>query len=243
MRQRNAFTMTELLVLIPVAALLGASLLASVGVSQEKLKAAACLNNMRQWGLGLALYANDYNDYWPYEGNANPVEAGSDPNAWFNVVPPYIHQSRLVDLYDAGKPPTPLTKGIWTCPSATNTTVVPTFATPYFMYAFNGRMDPNGSAQFKRSQLISPTNTIVFAEEAENNFPLTTGNYCPARHFGGGNFAMGDGHAEWITFQDFCRNANPGCTNPTVEEYSNAVNGDWMPGNKYHWFPYPGAPT
>jgi prepilin-type processing-associated H-X9-DG protein len=243
MKQRNAFTMTEMLVLVPVLALVGALLLASLGDVQEKLKAAACLNNMRQWGLGLALYANDYNDYFPTEGNTNPVDQGSNLNAWFSVVPPFIHQSRLMDLYNAGKPPTPRTKSVWICPSATNTTVSPTAATPYFTYAFNGRMDPNGPAQFKRSQLTSPTNTIVFAEEAEDNFSETTGNFCPARHFGGGNFAMGDGHAEWIAFQDFCRSGNPGCTNMTVEANSSSINGDWRPTNKYHWYPYPNTPT
>ena len=234
--------MTEMLMLIPVMALVGALLVASLGNAQDKLKAAVCLNNMRQWGLGLMMYANDFNDYFPTEGNGGPIDTGVSLNAWFNVVPPYIHQSRLMDLYNAGKPPTPLTRGIFSCPSATNTTVSPTFTSPYFMYAFNGRMDPNGPPQFKRAQLTSPTNTIVFCEASEDNFPSTTGKYCPARHFGGGNFVMGDGHAEWIKFQDFCRSGNPGCTSTILDNDSDAAE-DWRKGIKYHWFPYKGAPT
>jgi prepilin-type processing-associated H-X9-DG protein len=236
--------MTEMLVLIPIMALFGALLLASVNDAQDKLKATACLNNMRQWGLGLALYANDYNDYWPYEGNSGgQIDSGANLNAWYNVVPPYIHQSRLMDLYYANKPPTSLTKSIFSCPSATNTTIgPPSSAAPVFMYAFNGRMDPNGPAQYKRSQLVSPTNTIVFCEGAEDSNPATNGRYCPARHFGGGNFVMGDGHAEWVNLQDYCREGNPGCTS-TISEPDSSSLGDWGKSIKYHWFPYKGAPT
>jgi prepilin-type processing-associated H-X9-DG protein len=238
MKQRNAFTMTEMLVLIPVMALVGALLLASVNDAQDKLKATACLNNMRQWGLGLALYANDYNDYWPYEGIfGGQIDSGANLNAWYNVIPPYIHQSRLVDLYSANKPPTALTKGIFSCPSATNVTVSPTSASPYFMYAINARMSLNGSAQCRRSQLTSPSNTIVFAEGSEDNIPGTDGKYCPARHFGGGNFVMGDGHAEWVNLQDYCREGSPGCTN-TISETDSSGLGDWAKSTKYHWYPF-----
>lgn len=248
MKRHDAFTMTELVVLVPVTALVGALLLASLGDAQQKLKAAACLNNMRQWGLALNLYANDYNDYWPYEGaQGSSICAGSNSKAWYNVVPPYLHQPTLCQLYSATppNPPTPFTKGIWTCPSVTNTSLSPgslSVQNPYFMYNFNNRMDPNGPDQYKRSQLISPTNTIVFAEGNEDPFPSTNGQYCPQRHFGGGNFVFGDGHADYIKFQDYCRAGNPGCSSLILE--SNAtLSGDWNPHVKFHWFPFPSMPT
>src|ERR1035438_6908813 len=90
----RAFTLTELLVVVPVAALLTTMLLAVSNDAKQQLQAAACLNNMRQWGLGFMLYANDWNDYFPYDGNpgASVCDRVNNTNAWYNVVPPYIGQ-------------------------------------------------------------------------------------------------------------------------------------------------------
>jgi type II secretory pathway pseudopilin PulG len=84
-KSKNAFTLTELLVVVPVAAFLGTMLLAVSNDASQQLKAAACLNNMRQWGLGLMLYANDYNDYYPYDGDAASPCDPIDTNAWYNI--------------------------------------------------------------------------------------------------------------------------------------------------------------
>src|SRR5713226_8794215 len=95
-RSKRAFTLTEFLVLIPVAALLATMLLAVSNDAKQQLQAAACLNNMRQWGFGFMMYANDY---FPYDGNASSglCIAGS-PYAWYNVVPQYIGQRTLCQL-------------------------------------------------------------------------------------------------------------------------------------------------
>src|SRR5208283_3544789 len=112
-KSKHAFTLTELLVLVPVAVLLGTILLAVSNDATQQLQAAACLNNMRQWGLGFMLYANDWKDYYPYDGDyAAPMCVGSNTNAWFNVVPQYIGQKSLCSLYVAGTPPTPLTRSV-----------------------------------------------------------------------------------------------------------------------------------
>jgi general secretion pathway protein G len=66
--------MTELLVLVPIISLLGALLLPSLDDAKQTLQAAACLSNMRQWGLAFGLYCNDWNDYMPYEGQSFGAE-------------------------------------------------------------------------------------------------------------------------------------------------------------------------
>jgi len=45
---KRAFTLTELLVVAPVAALLATMLFAVSNDAKQQLQAAACLNNMRQ---------------------------------------------------------------------------------------------------------------------------------------------------------------------------------------------------
>jgi prepilin-type processing-associated H-X9-DG protein len=65
MKHRDAFTLTELLVLIAAGALLGSVLLASLGDAKEKVQAAACLSNLREIGMAISMYANDYTDHYP----------------------------------------------------------------------------------------------------------------------------------------------------------------------------------
>jgi hypothetical protein len=242
---KHAFTLTELLVIIPVAALLGTMLLAVSNDATQQVKAAACLNNMRQWGLGFMLYANDWNDYFPYDGYENypPCVAGNT-NVWFNVVPQYIGQKRLCDLYTAGTPPTGLTRTVWSCPSSTNVNVQPTLPNAYFMYAmsFQWHLEGNDHVGFRRNRATSPTNTILFCEEPEDTFPETNGKYdTVARHFGGSNFVVADGHADWIHLTNYCRSGNPnGCPLPLggVPWDDSSIGGDWQPGVPYHWWPF-----
>jgi prepilin-type N-terminal cleavage/methylation domain-containing protein len=248
-KKARAFTLIELLVVIAIIGILAGMLLPALNNARKKANAAYCIGNVHQWAIAFNMYADDWSDYYPYEGNQGvAIDTGFNLGAWYNTVAGYVTQPTLASLYDSvpPKPPLPTTKNIWSDPGATNrgvsaASVSPT--SPYFMYNFNGRMDPNGPAQFKRSQLTEPSSTFILCEGAEDSYPSTNGDFCPARHFGGGHFAMGDGHAEWVKFEDFCRNGNPGCPNPTVESHADAISGDWRKNNKYHWFPYAGAST
>ncbi len=247
---KHAFTLTQLLVLVPVAVLLGTMLLAVSNDATQQLKAAACLNNMRQWGLGFMLYANDWNDYYPFDGTTKSGPCGTDnTNAWFNLVPQYISQKPLCQLYAAGTPPTPLSKSVWSCPSSTNVTVQPTLSNWYFTYSMSvcWHEEGNTSVGFRRNRATSPANTILFCEEPEDNFPWTKAvNDTVTRHFGGSNFVFGDGHADWVHFTNYCRASNPnGCPFPlgNIDWDNSTQNGDWSAKVQYHWWPFVNADT
>ncbi len=96
-RKEQGFTLIELLVVIAIIAILAAILFPVFAQAREKARQAACQSNLKQIGLAVQIYAQDYDETLPSSGSGS---SGGDVTG---LLQPYTKQR--------------FGQGIWRCPS------------------------------------------------------------------------------------------------------------------------------
>jgi prepilin-type N-terminal cleavage/methylation domain-containing protein/prepilin-type processing-associated H-X9-DG protein len=65
MKRRTGFTLIELLVVISIMAILIGLLMPALHVALNAARKSSCMSNLRQIGLGIQMYQEDYDDVYP----------------------------------------------------------------------------------------------------------------------------------------------------------------------------------
>ena len=87
-KTRSAFTLIELLVVIAIIAILAAILFPVFARARENARRSSCQSNLKQIGLGVLQYTQDYDEFYPMfiqYGGTNATQQG-----WAQVIQPYI---------------------------------------------------------------------------------------------------------------------------------------------------------
>ena len=221
--KRRAFTLIELLVVIAIIAILAAILFPVFAQARAKARQTACLSNMKQIGIAVGMYRQDYDEHYPRSYNSN-ITAGDPIVGWADIIQPYAKNIQFLH-----------------CPDDTlNQNSDPLARPDSGLAKFNNQDYTSYFYNYNLALLTAPMNNTVGAADAalthssltimigdsigydagniqpfDNGFNCygniiqqrNTGNVLcgeqalhltsSIRHSGGANYAFADGHAKW----------------------------------------------
>jgi prepilin-type N-terminal cleavage/methylation domain-containing protein/prepilin-type processing-associated H-X9-DG protein len=236
-KANNGFTLIELLVVIAIIAILASILFPVFARARENARRASCQSNLKQIGLGVMMYVQDYDEHYPLGRNSGAgftpygtefIDPGGSVIYWPQFIYPYT-KSMQVFYCPSGRT---VGDGNMRGNYMGNVLVVEdglsgdaprslaSFPSPATSYMI---MD-GGLLYFPWIVLMNDSvwrNAGVYipgtGPGSPSNLPAASWgagssvleqDYTSGRHFGGVNVAFADGHVKWLKSEIVYREAN-----------------------------------
>ena len=126
MSRRAAFTLIELLTVVGIIAILAAILFPVFAAARGKAREIVCVSNLRQIGLAIRMYAQDYDEIYPWA--VDPTDKYT-PIIW-SMYPEFQAQIPFMPFMHEVLQPYIRSREIFRCPSDTGYTVEDFNGTP-----------------------------------------------------------------------------------------------------------------
>jgi len=215
--RRKAFTLIELLVVIAIISILAAILFPVFARARESARRTSCLSNLKQIGLGIMMYVQDYDETYPrYETLKDPPATGQW--LWRQVVQPYIKSETQVftcpsspgGANEGGYGANSLIMTSRTAATSTKLAAVQSTANTYMLMDYG---QWHFSASSVKATTLNNANYLpgIGTVRGLNQSQCTTHTHefydkfetdcMNGRHFLGVNVAFADGHAKWLKSQ------------------------------------------
>jgi len=93
--KKTGFTLIELLVVIAIIAILAAILFPVFARARENARRTSCASNLKQMGLAVMQYTQDYDEKYPFTYNYYVAGASGTLVWWEDVTQPYTKNYQL----------------------------------------------------------------------------------------------------------------------------------------------------
>lgn len=238
MKRTKAFTLIELLVTIAVIAILSAILFPVFARVRENARRTSCASNLKQAGLGILMYVQDYDEKYPlsFSTTTQTVPDGQSMQStgwvWQQIIYPYTKNTQLYICPSSSRPenasignyganvlimPSDTISGyspmaLAAVASPTNTYMLLDAGTyaiaPRNIAGLNGG---NGSVTSPEASFWYLPGTAALTGGVSGMKDELKNDYNSGRHFEGVNITFADGHVKWLKSREvFTQAAN--CT-------------------------------
>jgi len=251
----KGFTLIELLVVIAIISILSAILFPVFARARENARRASCMSNLKQIGLGMIMYVQDYDERYPLNAwiPSVPQSDNSMPGAKFTIslpsATPACTGGKCVSWMDLIYPYVKSVQ-VFQCPSAQVGEGYPGYGyssglSQYHSYQYDfSRYGKIGRIPVTLSDVQRPTEVFAimdynaqfsvyanpsdFGSAARSTTPSTYLRVLP--HLDGGNVAYADGHVKWINGAHYkTYSGGSSCDLTAIDTNSIWCNRDWNP--------------